>query len=126
MAKSKGIDPQFRPEWMNLPGYLASQDFLTHSVSITEAFDRLDIMRGSDAEAFLKAPAEAVAQRVKDGYMDAEMFIEVSLAFALIAVCAEREHTRHEAEDRHREIMEKVTQDEKEVGKSDGDSSIPL
>ena len=111
---------------MNLPGYLAAQDFLTHSVSIKEAFDRLEIMRGVDAEEFLKAPAETVARKVKEGHMDATMFIEVSLAFALIAVCAEREHQRHEQEDERARITERISQEQKEVEKSDGDSSVPL
>lgn len=109
-----------------MPGYMAAQNLLRLSAKVPASFDRLEVMHPDEARNFLKAPAEKVAEQVKGGHMDLEAFIEVVMVFSMVMVCADREQQRIAREEEVQRRVEAITQQQKEVEKTDGDSTVPL
>lgn len=98
------MNTEFRPEWICLPGYLGSSDLLHLGKDWRGAFERLEIFSPASAEEFLDTPAQALAGRVKDGRFKPPDFATLAMAFAVVAVVADRERQDEDGRRRTQEL----------------------
>lgn len=110
------MNTEFRPEWICLPGYLGSSDLLHLGKDWRGAFERLEIFSPASAEEFLDMPAQALAQKAKSGRTHERFvisdFATMAMAFAVVAVVADRERQDEDGRRRTQELASMMTKEE--------------